>query len=134
MVDKSSSTIAHCQGECVGKQHSPVLAKLVVRTRRSGGVRGKPRIRWWRLKDETVQQEFKKKTLERIGRLEDVDLWWKMNSDVIRRTAEEVLGKSSGKKPRNCKESWWWSPNCKEKIEKKEEMKKAYDKERTEER
>ena len=56
------------------------------------------------------------------------------NSETIKRTAEEVLGKSSGKKPRNGKESWWWSSNCKEKIEKKKEMKKAYDKERTEER
>ncbi|XP_076043771.1 uncharacterized protein LOC143026873 [Oratosquilla oratoria] len=122
------------QGECVEKQHSPVLAKLVMKTRRSGGVRGEPRIRWWRLKDETVQQEFKKKTPERIGWVEDKDLWWKINSNVIKRTAEELLGKSSGKKPRSYKVSWWWSPNCKEKIEKKKEMKKAYGKKRTEER
>ncbi|KAK3865434.1 hypothetical protein Pcinc_028962 [Petrolisthes cinctipes] len=55
---------------------------------------------------------------------------WKMNSKVIKGMAEEVLGK----KPKNGKESWWWSPDCNEKIERKKEMKKAYDKELTEER
>ncbi|KAK3877071.1 hypothetical protein Pcinc_018203 [Petrolisthes cinctipes] len=118
------------QGERVGAQHSPVVAKLAVRTRRSGVVRGEPRIRWWKLRDEAVRQEYKRKVLERIDNKEDVDQWWKMNSEVIKGMAEEVLGK----KPKNGKESWWWSPNCNEKIERKKEMKKAYDKELTEER
>ncbi|KAK3856231.1 hypothetical protein Pcinc_037429 [Petrolisthes cinctipes] len=122
------------QGESVGAQRSPVVVRLVVRTRRTGVERGEPRIKWWKLKDEVVRQEFKRKALQRIEKAEGVDQWWKRNSEVIKSTAEEVLGKTSGKKPRNGKESWWWCPNCKENIEKKKEMKKAYDKERTEER
>lgn len=121
------------QGERVGPQHSPVVAKLVVKTRRTRVERGEPRIKWWKLKDEVVRQKFKSKTLQRIEKSEDVSQWWKWNSEVIRSTAEEVLGKSSGKKSRNGREYWWWSPNCKEKIEKKKELKKAYDRERTEE-
>ena len=63
------------QGESVGAQHSPVVVKLVVRTRRTGVEKGKPRIKWWKLKDEGMRQEFKRKALQRIEKAEDVDQW-----------------------------------------------------------
>ncbi|KAK3889421.1 hypothetical protein Pcinc_006585 [Petrolisthes cinctipes] len=60
-----------------------------------------------------------------VRRMHGVEVW--------ERTAEEVLGKSPRKTPRNGKESWWWAPNCKEKLDRNKEMKKVYVKERTEE-
>lgn len=60
---------------------------------------------------------MKRKTLEKNKQRRDVDLRWRGNSEAIKKTAEEVLEKSSVKKPGNGKESWWWSPDFKEKTE-----------------
>lgn len=40
---------------------------------------------------------------------------------MILRTAEELLGKASGKGPPNEKESWWWNEELQEKIKRKRE-------------
>ena len=120
-------------GECVGKQHAPVIMEIVLHSRVSPIDRGEPKIKWWKLGEEEVGKEFKAKVLDRLREEENVEDWWKINSEIIRKTGEEILGKSSGRKPRNDKETWWWSTHCSEAIEKKKKAKKTYDRERTEE-
>ena len=71
--------------------------------------------------------------MEEVEELEEVEHWWIAISEIFRKAGEEVLGKSSGKKPKKSKETWWWSPNCMEAIEKKKNAKKTYDRCRTDE-
>lgn len=52
-----------------------------------------------------VKQKFKRKLLQKIEKAMEVEQWEKKNSEVIRSTAREVLGESSGKEPKNSKES-----------------------------
>ena len=65
--------------------------------------------------------------LEEIRLHEDVQDWWTENSKVILRIGEEVLGKSSGRKPPNDKESWWWNEEVQEQVKNKKEAKKKAD-------
>ena len=121
-------------GECVGKQHAPVVMKIAMQTQTSRLEKGEPRIKWWRLADEEVEHEFRNRVLSSVGEveeLEEVEDWWKTISEIFRKAGEEILGKSSGKKPKKSKETWWWSPNCREAIEKKKNAKKTYDRCRT---
>ena len=64
---------------------------------------------------------------------EDVNTWWIENSTMILKTAEELLGKTSGRGPPNEKESWWWSLNTQDKIKRKKEARRAYDRNESEE-
>ena len=54
-------------GECVGKQHTPVAMKIAMQTQFCRIEKGEPRIKWWRLGDEEVEQEFINKVLSRVG-------------------------------------------------------------------
>ena len=45
----------------------------------------------------------------------------------ILRIGEEVLGKSSGRKPPNDKESWWWNEEVQQRVMNKKEVKKKAD-------
>ena len=58
---------------------------------------------------------------------EDVQEWWTENSEVILRIGEEVLGKSSGRKPPNDNESWWWNEEVQQWVKNKKEVKKMVD-------
>ena len=46
---------------------------------------------------------------------------------MILRIGEEVLGKSSGRKPPNDKESWWWNDEVQGRVKSKKEAKKKAD-------
>ena len=82
------------------------------------------KIKWWRLKKEGVKQEFKEKVLKEARLPERVYDWWEHNSNVIKKVSEEVLGRTSGKKPAGDRETWWWSSEVQKVVKKKEEEKK----------
>ena len=65
-----------------------------------------PKIKWWKLKNTELRTMFKERVLEAIRLHEDVQEWWTENSKVILKIGEELLGKSSGRKHINAKESW----------------------------
>ncbi|XP_068237110.1 uncharacterized protein [Palaemon carinicauda] len=73
-----------------------------------------PKIKWWKLKEEELRVLFKERVLEADRLHEDIQKWWTENSKVILRMGEEVLGKSSGKRPPHGKESWWWNDEVQE--------------------
>ncbi|XP_063600739.1 uncharacterized protein LOC134776918 [Penaeus indicus] len=58
---------------------------------------------------------------------EDTNEWWEENSKVIRRVAEEVLGKTSGKGMPQGKGTWWWSEEVQVKIKEKKEARRKFE-------
>lgn len=55
-------------------------------------------MKWGHHKEETKRLEFKTKVIRRItNKIEDVNDWWMMNAEVVRCTAQKVLGQTSDK-------------------------------------
>uniref|UniRef100_A0A8D8YAF2 Craniofacial development protein 2 n=3 Tax=Cacopsylla melanoneura TaxID=428564 RepID=A0A8D8YAF2_9HEMI len=99
------------KGESVTTQHRLVVIDVDIKS----GVVTKykktyeKRVKWWKLKEESVRREFKEKVLEKISREEDVETWWTVNSEIIKRVGVKVMGMTSGKGAPENKESWWWN-------------------------
>ena len=54
-------TVVDCTvlpGECVAKQHKPVVCKMSVGAKRRTPMKGTPKTRWWKLNDETCTASF----------------------------------------------------------------------------
>ena len=86
-----------------------------------------PRNKWWKLKNTELRTMFKERVLEAIRLHEDVQEWWTENSKVILKIGEEILRKSSGRKPPNDKESWWWNEEVQAQVKSKKVAKKKAD-------
>ena len=56
---------------------------------------------------------------------------WEKTSEMLRKTAETVLGVTFGKR-KGDKETWWWNEEVQKSIKEKKEAKKAWDKIRDE--
>ncbi|XP_068236889.1 uncharacterized protein [Palaemon carinicauda] len=78
--------------------------------------------------------ERRKRILVELGTwdYEDVDEWWEQNNSILKRVGREVLGMSTGKRPRD-KETWWCSNYVQEKIKIKRNAKNRYDETGTDE-
>ena len=70
---------------------------------------GTLKIKWWKLEEEEVKVKFKEKVMIEVRPKEDANEWWEETSQVIRKVAEEVLGKTSGKGTPQGKDTWWWN-------------------------
>ncbi|XP_068200663.1 uncharacterized protein [Palaemon carinicauda] len=115
-------------GEGVPAQHRLVIIDCRLKNcRRSIKMRMDPKIKWWKLKEEELRALFKERLLEAVRLHEDVQEWWTENSKGILRIGEEVLGKSSGRRPPNDKESWWCNDELQEQVKTKKEAKKKAD-------
>ena len=97
------------------------MSDFLIRRVAQGKKTVQPKIKWWRLKDQEMRERFKEAVLHSIRLADDVKIRWGKNSAMIIRTAEELLGKTSGKGPPNDKESWWWSQDTQDKIKRKRE-------------
>ena len=123
-------------GENVSTQHKLVVSDIQIRGERGAKRKGIPKIRWWKLeKEENIElrARFKENVLREIRLKNEVNEWWETNSKVILRHGEEILGKTSGNGPPEDKETWWWSEDTQDKIKRKKESNKNYDRHRTEE-
>ena len=56
---------------------------------------------------------------------------WEVVSDVMRKTAQQVLGVTSGKRGKK-EETWCWKDEVQDPIKRKKEMKKERDRNRNE--
>ena len=56
---------------------------------------------------------------------------WDKTAEILRKTAETVLGVTFGKRKGDM-ETWWWNEKVQESIKEKKEAKKAWDKTRNE--
>ena len=123
--------VSNCKvinGESVAAQHRMVVIDCRLRNcRKSRTPKMDPKIKWWKLKNTELRTMFKERVLEAIRLHEDVQEWWTENSKVILKIGEELLGKSSGRKPPNDKESWWWNEEVQAQVKSKKVAKKKAD-------
>ena len=115
------------KGEGVSAQHRIVVMDCEMKTTRKGKKICIPKIKWWELKNEQRRLEFKEKVMREITSKEDPNEWWEENSKVVRRVAEEVLGKTSGKGKPLGKDTWWWSEEVQVKIKEKKEARRRFE-------
>ncbi|XP_063598709.1 craniofacial development protein 2-like [Penaeus indicus] len=87
-------------------KHHVVISRWKWRCGRGQQLRIEPKIRWWKLGEEEPS------TKVRLGVRQKVD-WgldgtWEDVANVLRETAREVFGVSTGRKKVD-KETWWWN-------------------------
>ena len=83
-----------------------------------------PRIKWWRLKEDDLKVQFRKKVLDKVRPVESVHEWCEETSTTILRVGQEVLGMTTGRRPTGDKETWWWNNKVQEVIKAKKVVKK----------
>ena len=93
--------IRDCQvvnGESIATQHWLVMLSMRITILKKSKTKKVRKIWWWKLKNVGLWAEFKQKVLENWKQTEGVQEWWSVNSKILLKAAEEVLGKTSGKK------------------------------------
>ncbi|XP_047004713.1 uncharacterized protein LOC124622970 [Schistocerca americana] len=85
------------------------------------------KIKWWRLKDKNLREEFSEKVLGKVKLTESVQEWWKINSAVIRKTRDEVFGLTSGRGMPKDKDVWWWNEEVQKVVKEKKDAKRKWD-------
>ena len=91
----------------------------------------KPKIRWWKLKEISYQEAFKQEVTRILGGKNRLPNEWDKTAEMLRKTAEIVLGVTFGKQ-KGDRETWWWNEEVQESIKEKTEVKKTWDKTRNE--
>ncbi|XP_047105949.1 uncharacterized protein LOC124775154 [Schistocerca piceifrons] len=85
------------------------------------------KIKWWRLKDKNLREEFSEKVLGKVKLAESVQEWWKIYSAIIRKIEEEGFGLTSGREVPKNKESWWWNEEVQKVVKEKKDAKRKWD-------
>jgi len=111
-------------GEHVTTQHRIVVCKLQFETKPKRSAPVKPRIRWWKLKEEDVKEDFKRRVGQTLS--QDLPEDWKTTTTAIKEIAKSVLGVSSGRRKVD-KETWWWNPEVQMCVLNKKQAKKEWD-------
>ncbi|XP_049958245.1 uncharacterized protein LOC126474815 [Schistocerca serialis cubense] len=85
------------------------------------------KIKWLRLKDKNLREEFSEEVQGKVKLAESVQEWWKINSAVIRKTGEEVFGLTSQRGVPGDKEAWWWNEEVQKVVKEKKDAKRKWD-------
>ena len=126
--------ICNCKvilNECVTKQHHMVVRKMAVMVKKKKAEKVKPKIRWWKLKETSYKEAFRQEVTRILGGKDGLPNEWNKTAEMLRKTAENVLGVTFGKQ-KGDKETWWWNKEVQKSIKEKKEAKKAWDKTRNE--
>ena len=91
----------------------------------------KQRQRWWKLKETSCQEAFRQEVTRILGGKDRLPDEWDKTAEMLRKTAETVLGVTFAKRKRD-RETWWWNEEVQESIKEKKEAKKTWDKIRDE--
>ena len=86
--------------ECVAKQHRMVVCKKVLMVKKKKVEKVKPKIRWWKLKETSYEEAFRQE--------DGLPDEWDKTVEMLRKTAETVLGVTFGKR-KGDRETWWWN-------------------------
>ena len=87
----------------------------------------KPKIRWWKLKETSCQEEFRQEVTRIMGGKDGLPNEWDKTAEMLRKTAKTVLGVTFGKR-KGHREKWWWNKEVQKSIKEKKKAKKAWDK------
>ena len=117
-------------GESVAKQHRMVVCRVTLQVRKRKREKMEPRVRWWKLKEETCQEKFREEVTQSLGEVLPEE--WETMAEVLRETARKVLGMSSGKGKED-KETWWWNEEVQESVKEKRMAKQRWDRQKDEE-
>jgi len=113
-------------GDHVTAQHRLVVIDLTIAVsqKQKRKTTTQRRIKWFKLKENDFQQEFKDRILRELSHdMVDVNTWWNDANSIILRAGKEILGESSGKVWEN-KEIWWFNEEVQEKVSAKKKAKK----------
>ena len=124
---KGLKEVADCKtlvGEHVTKQHRLLVCKLQLETKPRRPAPVEPRIRWWKLKEDSIREDFKRRVGQTLGQTLPED--WKTTTTTFKEIAKSVLGSSSGRKKVD-KDTWWWNPEVQTCIRSKKQTKKEWD-------
>ena len=91
-------------GECCATQHRPVRADIRVSTMKRRKVKGRKKIKAWKLKDEELRRNFEAR-LE--GEFQAIGDQWTDMQNCVQEVCREVCGVTSGARGRE-RETWWW--------------------------
>ena len=75
---------------CVAKQHRMVVCKMALMVKKK---KAEPKIRWWKLKETSCQEAFRQGVTRILGGKNE----WDKTAEILRKTAETVLGMTLGK-------------------------------------
>ena len=117
--------------ECVAKQHRMVVCKLAFMVKKKKAEKVKLKIRWSKLKETSYQEAFKQEVTRILGAKDGLPDEGDKTAEMLRKTAETVLGVTFGKQ-KGDRETWWWNEEVQESIKEKKEAKKAWNKIRNE--
>ena len=95
--------------EDVVDQHKLVTMDIEVKTKREPPKEKIKRIKIWLLLKEDMKKKFKdevRKQREANDKATNVNTSWLQIKNIILSSAEEILGRTSGRVKRN-KETWW---------------------------
>ena len=53
--------------ECVAKQHRMVVCKMTLTAKKNKAEKVKPKISWWKLKETSCQEAFRKEVTKILG-------------------------------------------------------------------
>lgn len=91
---------------------------------------GRKHTRWWKLKDEEVGKNVRRKIVERQSDSDEVtnenmEEWWEETTEQIRKCGEEVCGMSTEKKKPRV-ENWWWNVDTDNAVKEKKDRPKIW--------
>ena len=69
---------------------------------------------------------FRQEVTRSLGAKDGLPDEWDKTAELLRKTAETVLGVTFGKR-KGDRETWWWNEKVQKSIEEKKEAKKAWD-------
>ena len=113
--------------ECVAKQHRMVACKMALMVKKKKAEKEKPRIRWWKLKETSCQEVFRQEVTRILGGKDGLPDERDKTTEMLRKTAETVVGITFGKR-KGDNETWWWNEEVQKSIKEKKEAKKTWDK------
>ena len=109
--------------ECVAKQHRMVVCKMALMVKKKKAEKVKPKIRWWKLKETSYQEAFRQEVTRILGGKDGLPDEWDKTEEMLRKTAETVLGVTFGKR-KGDRETCWWNEEVQKSIKEKKRQRK----------
>ena len=75
----------------------------------------KPKIRWWKLKETSCQKTFRQEVSRILESKNGLPNEWDKTVEMVRKTAETVLGVTFGKR-KGDRKTWWWNDDVQKTI------------------
>ena len=119
-----------CNAKCkMVLMQNGMVCKMVLMVTNKKAEKLKPKIRRWKLKETSYQEVFRQEVTRILGGKDRLPNEWDKTAEILRKTAETVLGVTFGKQ-KGDRETWWWNEEVQKSIKEKKEAKKAWDKTR----